>query len=163
AAQRTLVPELVGEDEHAVGKANTFLQSAQRVTMLLGPAVAGVLIAWLGAPSVLVIDAATYVVSFVLVGTFVRVARRAVAPQQRAQPRGGARVRPGSASLGARLPRPGGSDRRRDFRLRVLQRRRQPGDPYAAHSQLPGCDPGARDAGPQRGDDALDPARARFR
>jgi predicted MFS family arabinose efflux permease len=83
AAQRTLVPELVGEDEHAVGKANTFLQSAQRVTMLLGPAVAGVLIAWVGAPSVLVIDAATYVVSFVLVGTFVRVARRAVAPEQR--------------------------------------------------------------------------------
>jgi predicted MFS family arabinose efflux permease len=83
AAQRTLVPELVGEDEHAVVKANTFLQSAQRVTMLLGPAVAGVLIAWVGAASVLVIDAATYVVSFVLVGTFVRVARRVVAPEQR--------------------------------------------------------------------------------
>src|SRR4029078_8097088 len=75
AAQRTLVPELVGEEENMVGKANAFMQSAQSVTMLLGPAVAGVLIAWVGAPSVLVIDAATYMVSFVLVGVFVRVAR----------------------------------------------------------------------------------------
>src|SRR2546430_837675 len=83
AGQRTLVPELVGEDEHAVGKANTFLQSAQRVTMLLGPAVAGVLIAWVGAPSVLVIDAATYVVSFALLGAFVPVARRFVEQEQR--------------------------------------------------------------------------------
>jgi MFS family permease len=83
AAQRTLVPELVGEEENVVGKANAFLQSAQRVTMLLGPAVAGVLIAWVGAPSVLVIDAATYLVSFVLVGAFVRVARRVVDPEQR--------------------------------------------------------------------------------
>ena len=82
AAQRTLVPELVGEEEHAVGKANAFLQSAQRVTMLLGPAVAGILIAWVGAPSVLLIDAATYVVSFVLVGVFVTVRSR-VEPEQR--------------------------------------------------------------------------------
>src|SRR2546430_3187298 len=83
AAQRTLVPELVGEAENVVGKANVFLQSAQRVTMLLGPAVAGVLIAWVGAPSVLVIDAATYVVSFVLVGAFVRVARRVRSEERR--------------------------------------------------------------------------------
>jgi MFS family permease len=72
AAQRTIVPDLVGEDERVVGKANAFLQSATRVTLLLGPAVAGFLIAWFGAPSVLVIDAATYAVSFVLVGVFVR-------------------------------------------------------------------------------------------
>jgi MFS family permease len=83
AAQRTLVPDLVGEDERLVGKANAFLQSATRITMLLGPALAGILIAWLGAPSVLVIDAATYVVSLVLVGLFVRVARRPIAPEER--------------------------------------------------------------------------------
>jgi MFS family permease len=83
AAQRTLVPELVGEDERLVGKANAFLQSATRVTMLLGPAVAGILIAWLGAPSVLVIDAATYVISLALVGLFVRVARRTIRPEER--------------------------------------------------------------------------------
>ena len=72
AAQRSIVPELVGEDEVLVGKANVFLQSAQRVTMLLGPATAGVLIALLDAPSVIVIDAATYVVSMLLVAAFVR-------------------------------------------------------------------------------------------
>ena len=76
AAQRTLVPELVGEEHRLVGKANAFLQSAQRVTLLLGPALAGVLIALLGAPSVLVIDAATYLISLALVGLFVRVGRR---------------------------------------------------------------------------------------
>jgi MFS family permease len=83
AAQRTLLPELVGEDERLVGKANAFLQSATRVTMLLGPALAGILIAWLGAPSVLVIDAATYVVSLAFVGLFVRVPRRSTEPEER--------------------------------------------------------------------------------
>ena len=83
AAQRALVPELVGEDERLVGKANAFLQSAQRVTMLLGPALAGVLIAWLGAASVLVIDAATYIASFALVAAFIRVSHRRQAPDER--------------------------------------------------------------------------------
>jgi predicted MFS family arabinose efflux permease len=75
AAQRSIVPELVGEDEALVGKANVFLQSAQRVTMLLGPASAGVLIALFSAPSVIVIDAATYVGSMLLVAAFVRPKR----------------------------------------------------------------------------------------
>lgn len=71
AAQRAIIPDLVGEDEPLVVKANAFLQSAQRVTLLLGPAAAGFLIAWIGAPSVIVIDAATYVLSLVLVASFV--------------------------------------------------------------------------------------------
>jgi MFS family permease len=82
AAQRTLVPELVGEEHRLVGKANAFLQSAQRVTLLLGPALAGVLIALFGAPSVLVIDAATYLVSLALVGLFVRIANHETKPQE---------------------------------------------------------------------------------
>jgi MFS family permease len=72
AAQRAVVPEVLGEDERLVGKANAYLQGAQRVTLLLGPALAGVLIAWIGAPSVIVVDAATYVVSVALVGGFIR-------------------------------------------------------------------------------------------
>ena len=83
AAQRSIVPELVGEDEVMVGKANVFLQSAQRVTMLLGPACAGVLIALLNAPSVIVIDAATYVVSMLLVAAFIKT--RKAAPVEREQ------------------------------------------------------------------------------
>jgi MFS family permease len=86
AAQRSVVPELVGEDERLVGKANAFLQSAQRLTFLLGPALAGVLIVSFGAPSVIVIDAATYVASLFLVATFVRPRVQAALP---AEERGG--------------------------------------------------------------------------
>jgi MFS family permease len=70
-AQRVIVPELLGEDERTVSQANALGQAATRVTMLLGPPLAGVLIGVLDAASVLVIDAATYVVSFVLVAVFV--------------------------------------------------------------------------------------------
>ena len=71
AAQRLIVPELLGEDESVVTQANALFQGAIRATLLLGPPVAGVLIGIFGAPSVLLIDAATYVVSFVLVQIFV--------------------------------------------------------------------------------------------
>ena len=77
AAQRIIVPELLGEDERVIGQANALFQGAIRVTMLLGPPLGGVLIGWLGATSVLVVDAATYVCSFLLVGLF--VPRRAAA------------------------------------------------------------------------------------
>jgi MFS family permease len=70
-AQRVIVPELLGEDERTVSQANALGQAATRVTMLLGPPIAGVLIGVLDAASVLVIDAATYVVSFLLVAVFV--------------------------------------------------------------------------------------------
>jgi MFS family permease len=71
AAQRMIVPELLGEDERVVGQANALFQGAIRSTMLLGPPLAGVLIAAFNAPTVLVVDAATYFVSFVLVALFV--------------------------------------------------------------------------------------------
>jgi MFS family permease len=70
AAQRVVVPELLGEDTEVVGRANALLQGATRITLLLGPAVAGVLIGVIGAASVLVIDAITFAVSFALVGAF---------------------------------------------------------------------------------------------
>jgi predicted MFS family arabinose efflux permease len=70
AAQRVVIPELLGEEEHTVGRANALLQGATRVTLLLGPALAGLLIAWIGAASVLVIDGATYGISFLVVGVF---------------------------------------------------------------------------------------------
>jgi MFS family permease len=70
-AQRVIVPELLGEDERTVSQANALGQAATRVTMLLGPPIAGVLIGVLDAASVLVIDAATYIVSFLIVAVFV--------------------------------------------------------------------------------------------
>jgi predicted MFS family arabinose efflux permease len=71
AAQKVIVPELLGEDEAVVGQANALFQGATRITMLLGPVIGGVLIAAVDAPTVLVVDAATYVVSAALVLLFV--------------------------------------------------------------------------------------------
>jgi predicted MFS family arabinose efflux permease len=79
AARAIMVPELLGEDERVVGQANALFQGAIRTTMLLGPPLAGVLIAWIGAPSVLLVDAATYVVSFLLV--LIWVPQRPPTPQ----------------------------------------------------------------------------------
>jgi MFS family permease len=71
AAQRIIVPELLGEDERVVSQASALFQGAQRTTLLLGPPVAGVLIGFIGAPAVLLVDALTYVVAVVLIGLFV--------------------------------------------------------------------------------------------
>ena len=71
AAQRTILPELVGEDERRMSQANSAIEGGTAFAALLGPAVAGVLIPFLGAPKVLYVDAATYLVAFVLVLAFV--------------------------------------------------------------------------------------------
>jgi MFS family permease len=71
AAQKVIVPELLGEEEQQVTEANAFFQAANRTTILAGPVLAGVLISVIGATNVLVVDAATYVVSVVLVAVFV--------------------------------------------------------------------------------------------
>ena len=65
------MPELLGEDEALVGRANALFQGATRITMLLGPVLGGILIATVSAPWALVVDAATYVVSAVLLLTLV--------------------------------------------------------------------------------------------
>lgn len=76
AAQEVVLPELLGEDERVIGRANALFQSASRLTYLAGPALAGLLIGFLGATNVLVIDACTYLVSFLLVASFIpRLAR----------------------------------------------------------------------------------------
>jgi MFS family permease len=80
AAQKVIVPELIGEDEQRVGEANALFQAATRATLLAGPALAGLLIGAIGAPPVLVIDAATYLVSLVFVAAF--VPHRAPTPQE---------------------------------------------------------------------------------
>ena len=71
AAQKVIVPELLGEGEQEVTDANALFQAANRTTILAGPVLAGVLIGAIGATSVLLVDAATYVVSVLLVTVFV--------------------------------------------------------------------------------------------
>ncbi len=86
-----IVPEILGEDERIVTKMQTLSQSASRITMLLGPVIAGVLIGLIGASSVLMVDAATYLVAVALVAAFVPAGRRAPAPGEERGSRAGIR------------------------------------------------------------------------
>ena len=71
ASQRVVLVEILGEDESKVSGANAWLQGATRITMLIGPPLAGVLITLIGAPAVLVVDAATFLFALVVIGLFV--------------------------------------------------------------------------------------------
>jgi predicted MFS family arabinose efflux permease len=71
ASQRVILPELVGEDERLMSQANSLVEGGTAVAAMAGPALAGLLIPFVGAPNVLYVDAATYLVSFVLVLTLV--------------------------------------------------------------------------------------------
>ncbi len=71
SVQRAVVPELVGEQQQDVAYATAFFQAANRLTIFLGPPLAGLLIAVVGTAEILYIDAATYLVSFLLVAIFV--------------------------------------------------------------------------------------------
>jgi MFS family permease len=79
ASSRLILPEVVGDDEQLVAQGSAFVQASTQLTQLGGPILGGVLIAWLSAPAVLVVDAATYAFSFVVIFSFVRVGKR-VAP-----------------------------------------------------------------------------------
>lgn len=71
AAQRVVVPELLGEDERLVGQALALFQVANRLTFLLGPVLGGILIGAISAPGVLLVDAVSYVAAFMLVAGFI--------------------------------------------------------------------------------------------
>jgi MFS family permease len=72
SSKAALLPDLVGDDETRLTEANALLQGAGRITLLLGPPLGGALIAVIGATSVLVIDAVSFLVAFMLVATLVR-------------------------------------------------------------------------------------------
>ncbi|MEU5911651.1 MFS transporter [Micromonospora sp. NPDC047527] len=71
AAQRDLTTELAGPHPKALMRANSVLEGGFNVAALAGPAVAGVLIATLGAEKVLWFNAATYALSGLLLWWFV--------------------------------------------------------------------------------------------
>jgi MFS family permease len=70
AAQEVIVPELRGGAE-GVAQTYAVLQGATRLTYLLGPALGGILIGFIGAANVLLLDAATYAFSFALIALLV--------------------------------------------------------------------------------------------
>jgi MFS family permease len=82
-SQGALLPEILGEDTAHLAQANAVFQTLSRLTYFLGPALGGLLLAGVGAPTVLLIDAATFATSFVVVAALVRpdaVSDRAGAP-----------------------------------------------------------------------------------
>jgi len=76
ASSRIVIPEVAGEDERAVTEVGAVLSGANQLTQIAGPVLAGVLIAATSAAVVLVVDAGTYVFSFLAILTVVRVGRR---------------------------------------------------------------------------------------
>ena len=88
-SQSALLPEILGEDTARLAQANAIFQSLSRLTYFLGPALGGVLLALVGAPTVLLIDAATFAVSFVIVAAFVKPTFRAAGPAATAPTAGG--------------------------------------------------------------------------
>jgi MFS family permease len=66
-SQSAMVSGLLGDDVRRVAGANALLQTLTRLTYFVGPAVGGVVLATLGAPAVLWLDAASFLVSLLIV------------------------------------------------------------------------------------------------
>jgi MFS family permease len=86
ASKRLILPEILGEDERIVAQANSAIEGANRSTALVGPVVAGFVISQFGAGSVLWLDGASFLLSFVLLA--VLVPARPAAPLATDQPVG---------------------------------------------------------------------------
>ena len=72
SSQRLIIPELFGDDEKLTAKASGLLNGAGQTPIIIGPVVAGVLIAWVGASPLLVADGVSFLLSFAIVLTLVR-------------------------------------------------------------------------------------------
>jgi MFS family permease len=82
ASSRLIVPEVAGEDEQAVASVNAVLSGANQITQLAGPVLAGVIIGFTSAATVLVVDGCTYIFSFLIILTVVRAGKRVEAAAQ---------------------------------------------------------------------------------
>src|SRR5690606_3009648 len=66
SAQRLLLSDVFGDDTARIVQANGLLEGASRLAALIGPAVVGVLISAVGAVNVLYVNAATFLIAFVV-------------------------------------------------------------------------------------------------
>jgi MFS family permease len=76
ASARVVIPEIAGEDERAVARVSAVLAGANQITQIVGPVLAGVLIAVTSPSAVLVVDGCTYVFSFLTIALVVRAGGR---------------------------------------------------------------------------------------
>jgi MFS family permease len=103
SSSRLVIPEVAGEDERAVAGVAAILGGASQLTQVVGPVLAGVLIAATSSATVLCVDAGTYAFSFLTIGLVVRAGRRV---EQTGQSRGmlaGLRFLMGDRLLGPML------------------------------------------------------------
>jgi MFS family permease len=77
-ARRAMLPELTKQGGFRLEQVNSAFESVQYLALLLGPPLAGLLVGWLGTANVLWLDAATFVVSALLVGVAVPKPAQAV-------------------------------------------------------------------------------------
>ncbi len=70
-ARRAMLPELAEQAGVPLSRANAWFESAQSIAWLVGPPIAGVLIAAIGAAGVIVIDAVTFACSVALMALLV--------------------------------------------------------------------------------------------
>jgi MFS family permease len=72
SSQRSIIPEVLGDDEKVVAKASGVFGGITQLPIVIGPALAGALISWFGTAPLLLVDAGTYLFAFVVVVTLVR-------------------------------------------------------------------------------------------
>jgi MFS family permease len=82
SSSRLVIPEVVADDERGVAEVNAVVGGANTVTQIVGPVLAGVLIAATSPSVVLVVDAATYAFSFLTIATVVRAGKRVEASEE---------------------------------------------------------------------------------
>src|SRR5204862_2859733 len=82
ASARIVVPEVAGEDERAVAQVSAILAGANQLTQIVGPVLAGVLIAATSPSTVLVVDGCSYLLSFLTIALVVRAGRRVAETQE---------------------------------------------------------------------------------
>ncbi|MEZ4496016.1 MAG: MFS transporter [Thermomicrobiales bacterium] len=68
---QAMLPELATQADMPLSRANAWFESAQSIAWLVGPPIAGILIAAIGAAGVIVIDAITFAVSILLMVAFI--------------------------------------------------------------------------------------------
>lgn len=82
-SQNAIVPELLGEDIGGVAQASAVLQTLSRLAYFVGPALGGALLSAFGAPAVLLLDAASFAASLLLVAAFAPRTTRPAPSDQR--------------------------------------------------------------------------------
>jgi MFS family permease len=80
AARRALLPGLAERSTLSLERANSLSTTSEHIGYVLGAPAAGLLIATVGAPNALLLDAATFAVSAAIVGGLVPTLRTAIGP-----------------------------------------------------------------------------------